>query len=95
MSVKQFMHELDYSLQVTLTADCKHNFNVFFYVKIYVDVNRHAHPIFVSHIEKYFKTHGIAVQLRQIRVKQKIRFESLNHCHFLEEKDVKLFFLMS
>ncbi|XP_060553583.1 interferon-induced very large GTPase 1-like [Ruditapes philippinarum] len=81
MSVIRLMHELDSSIQTIESGDSNYFFKVSFYVKILVHVSRHAHPIFESHNEKYFKTHETAAFLERYRVQQKIYFEAHLKCH--------------
>ncbi|XP_060567643.1 interferon-induced very large GTPase 1-like [Ruditapes philippinarum] len=91
MSVNKLLHELDSSIQAILTGESKYNFKKTFYVKIYVHVSRHVHPIFESHNDMYFKTHGTAIILEKYREQQKISFESHLRCRQVEDIVAKLF----
>jgi hypothetical protein len=61
MSVNKLMHVLYFSLEAILSGDFE--LEASFYVKIYIHVSRHAHPIFESHNEEYIKTYGTSVRL--------------------------------
>ncbi|XP_060589910.1 interferon-induced very large GTPase 1-like [Ruditapes philippinarum] len=91
MSVNKLMHELDSSIQAILTGESRFDFKKTFYIKIYVHVSRHVHPVFESHNDKYFKTHGAAILLEKYREQQKISFESHLRCRQFEDIVANLF----
>jgi hypothetical protein len=62
-----------------------------FYVKVYVHVSKHAHPIFESHNEKYFESYGTAALLAKYRAQLKISFESHLRCRRFEYLVTELF----
>ncbi|XP_060600897.1 interferon-induced very large GTPase 1-like [Ruditapes philippinarum] len=91
MSVNKLMHELDSSIHAILERESKYYLKLTFYVKIYVHVSRHVHPVFESHNEKYFKTHATAILHEKYREQQKISFESHLRCRQFEDIVATLF----
>ncbi|XP_060573676.1 interferon-induced very large GTPase 1-like [Ruditapes philippinarum] len=83
--------EMSCSVRAILSGDCQYTFKVPFYVKVYVHVSRHAHPIFESHNEKYFESYGTAALLAKYRAQLKISFESHLRCRLFEDLVAELF----